>query len=125
MFGATASDPELTVLDWQICYEACGPYDIAYLMTQSVQPDVRRAIESEILEEYHAELVRNGVESYDLSACREDYRRATTYCVCYPLIAAGTLDLANDRGRALGKMMLDRALSAVEDVRSLGLLESL
>jgi hypothetical protein len=41
------------------------------------------------------------------------------------LIAAGTLDLSNVRGRALGSMMLNRALSACEDLDSLGVLSAL
>lgn len=124
-FGMSEAGPSFAVVDWQICYEACGPYDLAYLMTQSVPTPVRREIEADILQTYHRSLLENGVEGYDLVACREDYRRAATYCVCYPLIAAGTLDLANERGRALGVMMLDRALSAAEDVQALALLESL
>ncbi len=125
LFGVEEGAPPLTVLDWQICYEACGPYDVAYLMTQSVAKEVRREIEAEVIELYHASLVEAGVRNYTLADCREDYRRAATFCVCYPLIVAGSLDLANERGRALGKMMLDRALSAAHDVDSLALLESL
>jgi hypothetical protein len=124
-FGTAEGSSELTVVDWQICYEACGPYDIAYLMTQSVPAAIRREIEPEILRTYHDVLLSTGVKDYDFETCREDYRRAATYCICYPLIAAGTLDLSNERGRELGKMMLERALSAAEDVRSLALIEAL
>lgn len=124
-FGTLNGEPTLTVLDWQICYEAPGPYDVAYLMTQSVNPEHRRPIEAQVLRDYYDELMAAGVRDYSFEQCREDYRRATTFCLCYPLIAAGTLDLANERGRALGTMMLDRALSAVEDVRAIDLVESL
>jgi hypothetical protein len=116
---------EMIVVDWQIAYATCAPYDVAYLMTQSVEPALRRTLEAETLAMYHDALCRHGVPSYSLEACREDYRRATTYCLCYPLIAAGTLDLSNARGRALGKMMLDRCLTAVSDAGSARLLRSL
>jgi hypothetical protein len=119
-------DPsQLTVIDWQICYDACPPYDVAYLMTQSVEPAVRRSIEREILRRYHGELVENRVTDYSEEACYQDYRKAATYCLCYPLIAAGTLDLSNERGRALASMMLNRSLSAAQDLEALPLLESL
>jgi hypothetical protein len=116
---------ELTVVDWQLCYEACPPYDVAYLMTQSVEPPLRRQIEAEVLHGYHAALEANGVRQYSEAQLFQDYRRATTYCLCYPLIAAGTLDLSNERGRALGHMMLSRALTAAADLDCLGVLREL
>jgi hypothetical protein len=124
LFGDGRTRAELTVLDWQICYQARGVYDIAYLMTQSVEAEVRREIQDEILAAYHAELVAHGVQGYAFDTMQEDYRRATTYCLCYPLLATASLDLSNERGRSLAEMMLRRALSAVEDVAAYALLRA-
>jgi Ecdysteroid kinase-like family len=124
LFGLSPTEP-LAVVDWQICWDACPAYDIAYLMTQSVEPGLRRTIEQDVLRLYFDELLSNGIIQYSREQLFEDYRRAATYCLCYPLIAAGTLDLSNARGRALGSMMLNRALSATEDLDSLRILRAL
>jgi hypothetical protein len=125
LFSDDGDHSKLTVIDWQICYDACPPYDVAYLMTQSVEPHVRRQIERDVLRSYHGELLEKGVTGYSMEQCFQDYRKAATYCLCYPLIAAGTLDLSNERGRSLASMMLNRSLSAAQDLDSLGLLQSL
>jgi Ecdysteroid kinase-like family len=125
LFGTSGAEDELTVVDWQICYAARGPYDLAYLMSQSVPPDTRRAIEKATLETYHGQLVQLGVRGYSFDDCLRDYRTAMLYCFCYPLIVLGALDLANERGRALGRMMLDRSLSAIQDCGALEVLNSL
>jgi hypothetical protein len=125
LFSEDGDHSKLTVIDWQICYDACPPYDVAYLMTQSVEPRVRRESELDVLRTYHSALLENGITDYSLEDCFQDYRKAATYCLCYPLIAAGTLDLSNERGRSLAAMMLNRSLSAAQDLDSLSLLQSL
>ncbi|MEY4578878.1 MAG: hypothetical protein RL701_3581 [Pseudomonadota bacterium] len=124
LFGDGRTRAELTVLDWQICYQARGIYDVAYLMTQSVEAELRREIQDEILHTYHAELGAHDVHGYAFDTLYEDYRRATTYCLAYPLLATASLDLSNERGRVLAEMMLRRALSAVDDAAAYALLRA-
>lgn len=116
---------ELLLADWQVCYEACAPYDVAYLATQSLSVAQRQGSERALLARYHDALLEHGVRGYSLADCFDDYRRAATYCVVYPLLAAGALDLSNDRGRALAGAMLERALSAARDADGLALLRAL
>jgi Ecdysteroid kinase-like family len=116
---------ELLLADWQVCYEACAPYDLAYLATQSLSVAQRQSSERALLARYHDALLEHDVRGYSLAACFDDYRRAATYCVVYPLLAAGALDLSNERGRALARAMLERALSAARDADGLALLRGL
>jgi thiamine kinase-like enzyme len=110
------NDSGMAVADWQIILRARAPYDAAYFMSQSVNPKDRRASEMEILRTYHDVLVDAGVRDYSFDHCLEDYRFAAMYCLVYPVISAGSLDLANERGVALATAMLDRSVSTILDL---------
>ncbi len=117
LFFATpeGGDP-LAVIDWQIAFRGRGVYDVAYFMSQSVQPEERRAKEKEILRSYHRTLMENGARGYDFDQCLHDYRLSTLFCLVYPVIVGGTLDLSNERGLALATAMLDRSVAAIVDL---------
>ncbi|MDZ7684459.1 MAG: hypothetical protein U5O39_05190 [Gammaproteobacteria bacterium] len=42
-----------------------------------------------------------------------DYRVLCLFCLVYPVTVCGSLDLANERGRALAETMLDRNLAVM------------
>ncbi len=105
-----------TVIDWQIMSRARGPYDLGYFLSQSVQTAARRAREKDLLAQYHQTLLDNGVKHYSPEDCFDDYRRSVLYCLVYPVIAGGTLDLSNERGVSLVSAMLERSLMAIDDL---------
>lgn len=109
-------DDGMAVADWQIILRGRALYDAAYFMSQSVNPDDRRAHEMDILRRYHEVLVDSGVSGYSFDHCFEDYRFAAMYCLVYPVIAGGSLDLSNERGVALATAMLDRSVATIVDL---------
>lgn len=109
------------VMDWQISGRGKGVFDIAYFMCQSVDSGLRAEIEEDVLAYYVATLAEAGVD-YALDDCRDDYRRAVLGCMVYPITVCGTLDTANERGRALGECMLSRNLTAIRELACLDLL---
>ncbi len=121
-FGSTDGAREITVIDWQILIKSRGPYDIGYLLSQSLAPVDRKTHEESILREYLDTLEANGVAGYSWEQCWQDYRMAVLYCVVYPVIAGGSIDLANDRGLALVHAMTDRSFAAVTDLDCAALL---
>lgn len=112
-FGA---DGEMAVADWQIVLRARGPYDVAYFLSQSVNPEDRRAIEMDILRRYHEILLERGVTGYSFDQCLDDYRMSAMFCLVYPVVAGGNLDLANERGVELVSAMLGRSLATILDL---------
>ena len=111
-----ADDGEMAVADWQIIIRARGAYDVAYFMSQSVNPEDRRAIEMDVLRRYHETLLERGVKDYSFDQCFNDYRTAAMFCLVYPVIGGGTLDLANERGKELFGAMLHRSMSTILDL---------
>jgi hypothetical protein len=93
------------VCDWQIVGKGHGgAFDVAYLLGASVEPALLRANLSSLLGTYHASLVAQGVDGYDLDALIADMRLGALVCLLYPVNAAD-LDLANERGVALVRRM--------------------
>lgn len=107
---------EAVVMDWQISGMGPGVFDVTYFICQSLQTDVRHELQRELLKRYVARLRENGVSGYDFEQAWNDYRLLILFCLIYPITVCGTLDTANERGRALAECMLDRNLSAVDDL---------
>ena len=107
---------EAVIMDWQISGAGKAIFDVTYFICQSLQTDLRQRIQKPLIEHYVACLKRHGVEDYGFDLAWEDYRAFVLFCLVYPITVCGSLDLANDRGRALAECMLERNLSAVEDL---------
>jgi aminoglycoside/choline kinase family phosphotransferase len=114
---------QIRVVDWQITSKGRGAYDIGYFMSQSVDPDERRAREEDLLRMYHRLLVEGGVADYSFDDLLLDYKRAVLFCWVYPVISGGTLDLSNERGVTLVATLAERSAAAIEDLKAGDLLD--
>lgn len=128
LFFSCDTTDGMSVLDFQLCYKGRGAYDMAYLMTQSVDPDLRRDSEMDLIRRYHSILAESGIADYDFGACLKDYKRAALLCLMYPIIGGMGVDpKATDRvsvGKyGLIKVMLERCLRAIYDLGLEDLLE--
>lgn len=112
-FGSVHSASPITLIDWQILVTGRGPYDVAYFLSQSIDPAERKAIEESALREYYQVLLKAGASNYTWEQCWDDYRLATLFCLAYPVISGGSIDLANDRGVALVTAMATRSIAAI------------
>ena len=121
-FGNPGSDYELAVLDWQSPTMVWCAYDIAYFLYSNVEIETRRAHEMDILREYHRTLVDNGVSDYAFELLVEDYRASLLVSLGIWIVNAGTLDTANERGKALFDLFFDRLCAAIMDHDALALL---
>jgi hypothetical protein len=103
----------VVLLDWALSIST-GLQDVAYLLSQNVTLDERRAHETELLEHYQRRLAEHGIE-YPLAKCWEDYRVGVLYMFCYAVVIAGTLDPANERGAAFMEKLVERASATMMD----------
>lgn len=117
----TDDQPDALVMDWQISGRGKGVFDIAYFMCQSVASELRAEIERDVLQHYVASLAEAAID-YSFENCWNDYRQVILGCLIYPITVCGSLDTANERGRALGECMLSRNLAAIEDHGSVELI---
>ncbi|MDE2682903.1 MAG: phosphotransferase [Chloroflexota bacterium] len=115
MFFSADSD-DFAVVDWQVCGISSGLYDVAYFLSSSVAPGVRREIEREVLSEYHQVLRSTGVEDFTFEECWRSYRQVMLGCFLTPIVAGGQLDFSSDRSRQLAEVFLTRTLTAIDDL---------
>ena len=115
MFHQNAGATDLIVLDWQIMLQGRGAFDIGYLMSASVTPEVRRDQEMDLLRRYHDLLTADGVEDYDFDECLHDYRRALLMGFTYA-VQAGMADVTHARTAALVTAMATRCEAACHDL---------
>jgi aminoglycoside/choline kinase family phosphotransferase len=118
-FGTEEGKPSLAVADWQIASRGRGVFDVAYFMSGGVPADLRRAHEIRMLKDYHRILTDNGsAAGYDFDECLRDYRKSVVFCLVYPVIGGGSVDMGNERGVALWDTWLDRNVAAIEDLNA-------
>jgi len=111
LFGGSAGDDAVTMIDFQLTTKHFGPWDVANLVGGSLQPDVRRAHETTLVEGYHAALVERGVTGYSLDQCWDDYRMSLIQ-MCVASVIVSDLDGGNDRGDELMEQLLLRPVMA-------------
>jgi aminoglycoside/choline kinase family phosphotransferase len=110
-----AADGAPVALDWQLAQWGRGPGDLALFAAGSIEPDVRRACEDEMVARYHGRLLARGVAGYDLDQCRLDYRLGHVRNLPNPVTALVAVSGGNERGRQLLLANARRALAAVAD----------
>ena len=110
------------LVDWQSVCLSSGEQDLAYFLTQSLADDVWAAHADALVRLYHQALLENGVDDYGLECCRERFRIASLYLLSWAVVIAGTLDMGNERGRAVAQALLARSLRAASDLDALSLL---
>ncbi|HEX7096712.1 MAG TPA: phosphotransferase [Acidimicrobiales bacterium] len=108
-------DGSAIAIDWQLAAWGRGVYDLALFSAGSLETDVRRACEDELVERYHRALVERGVTRYTLEECRRDYRLAHVLNLPNPVTALVAVPTANERARMMLEANARRALAAVAD----------
>ena len=114
LFGGSAGDGVVTVLDFQLCTRHVGVWDVANFLGASVTIEDRRAWQDDILAAYHGELERLGVTGYSLDELTFHYRMCSMH-QAMAQIAVANLDPGNERGRALLDAMITRSFTNALD----------
>jgi aminoglycoside phosphotransferase (APT) family kinase protein len=115
-------DGSVAAFDFQLIGTGSGSYDLAYFVTQSLEPSLASAEERGLFERYTAGLLAGGVPEGDLGRLWEDYRKAALFCLVYPIVASRGMDLDDPRQRALVECMMGRFSRAVDELQLVELL---
>ncbi len=122
LYGTRATHHPMVLIDWQGPLLGRGLVDLALLLCQSTQTEVRRAHEPALLQRYLDGLVRLGVQLPSFDQSWQDYRATVLYNWCYVAVVAGTLDPSNARGFAWMSQMVARQCAASQDLQVFDLL---
>jgi hypothetical protein len=123
MFIGVDDDPDMVALfDWQAIAVSSGAHDLGYFMSQSLLTEERRKHQDVLLHRFHDGICESGVTNYSFDQLFEDYRIASLYFFSYAVLIAGTLDLSNERGLALARVLGSRSSACIDDIDALDLL---
>ncbi len=105
----------IAVVDWQTSAYLGTGMDVAYFLGSAFDRQTRCAVERELLAEYHADLLRQGVQDYDFDHLLADYRHYS-FAVLVVAIAATVIVKQTERGdRLFMKMVTDGAYQALDN----------
>jgi hypothetical protein len=115
IFGGRCGEVPMATVDWQTVAHGSGALDVAYLLTTSLEPEVRRAHELELLDVYLDRLGTLGVTGYDRRALFDDYAWHAFQGIVM-LVCASMLVVRTERGDAMFLTMIERSAAAVQDL---------
>lgn len=118
-----APDGTVTALDWQTLSIAPPLRDVAYFCETSLVPDLRRAIEQDLVAGYLAALRARGVTGYDEADAWLDYRLGTLHGVLVTVLGCVYAQAERDeRSDAMFAVMATRTCAAIRDLDPFALL---
>ena len=111
----------VATVDWQTVSIASGGCDLAYLLGNSVEPAVRRAVEADVRRAYLGRLTELGVNEYTADDLAADERHG---CFQGPFITMlGAIAVGQtDRGDDMFVTMAERSAAQILDLDALDLL---
>ncbi|MGR8918234.1 MAG: phosphotransferase [Gammaproteobacteria bacterium] len=105
----------VAVVDWQTSAYLGSGMDVAYFLGSAFDRDTRRAVERDLLAEYHADLLAQGVKDYGFDQLLADYRHYS-FAVIVVAVAATVIVKQTERGdRLFMKMVTDGAYQALDN----------
>jgi len=111
----------VTVVDWQTLGVGLPARDLAYFSATSLKPELRAAIEENLVEAYHQALTEYGVTGYDRETCWRDYRLGMPQALLISALGFA-FATATDRGDEMVLTMLGRGCQAIRDLGTLELI---
>jgi len=121
LFATPDGGDPVAAVDWQTLEIASGGRDLAYLLGNSVEPEVRREVEGDVRAAYLARLVELGVRGVDLDTVVADERHGAfqgPFITMLGAIAVGR----TDRGDDMFVAMAERSAAQIRDLDALDLL---
>jgi hypothetical protein len=118
-------DDAVTIVDWQTAMYTGGVTDLAFLLATSVDTEVRRNVEQELINTYVEELAAHGVEPDLLRHVDTDYRGSMLWWMAMLGNNLANVEPTDARGAALFNTMLTRLHTAALDLDSASILDDL
>jgi Ecdysteroid kinase-like family len=119
MFPLAGSD--VVAVDWQTVTLALPARDLSYFIATSLPVEERRRAEEMLVETYHDELLRRGVEGYSADRCFDDYRFGLLQGPLITVLGGMTSQGRSNSADEMFLAMASRSCAAIRDLESLRL----
>lgn len=114
LFAPEDPDKPIVIVDWQTCGVGVGAGDVAYYLGTSFDPEMRRALQPELLAAYRKGLLSRGIEESDLATLEDDIYRCAVNGFIMGVTAAMVV-VRTDRGDDMFLTMARRCAAMVLD----------
>jgi aminoglycoside/choline kinase family phosphotransferase len=114
LFGGDRGDDAVTMIDFQLSTRHVGAWDVANLLGGSMEVDLRRQYEAELIAFYHQRVCELGVTGYTLDRCWRDYRGSLLQQAVASVVVSD-LQGGNERGDELLEHLFLRPVLAAAD----------
>ena len=118
----TNEEQPVIVYDWALAIVWRGVADISFLLGTSVDTDLRRNIEKDLIQQYYSRLIECGVKRYSFDECSTDYLKGYLYFTTNPLALFSLGDRSSARGNQRAIQGIERWFSAIIDNDAISLL---
>ena len=102
-------------IDWQAVRLGRGAYDLAYFMATSLDSELRRAVQDDMIRAHSDALAAAGCGCQDSDSLREDIRESLLDMVGFLGIIGATLDFGAGKGLELARTMMKRLDETLAD----------
>jgi Ecdysteroid kinase-like family len=123
MFGGAPGQHPVMMVDWQAIMVSNPLQDLSYMLSQSLDVELRRAHETELVEYYYAKICSLGVTGFTIEQCWAAYDVGVMFLFAYPLIIGGFCDMDDPRGVQLAAAVLSRSSTTISDRGLVGLID--
>ena len=103
---------ELVMIDWQLIEVGSGIRDVVWFLTGNLDPEMRRAHESELISSYRNTLEKMDAGYVHLEDLMNAYRLSLNGILCTALFGSVTAEETTKRGEELWERMISRMLDA-------------
>jgi aminoglycoside/choline kinase family phosphotransferase len=117
LFGAGLGQDGVAAVDWQISGRGGPLYDVAYLICNSIPTAYRHQAEQALLRRYHETLLGMGVQNFSFEQCWDAYRFAVLCGLFVAIFTSGGMDLGNQRGLEMVRVVARRVDAAVSELK--------
>jgi hypothetical protein len=114
----------VTVIDFQLTGLGSGAYDLAYFVSQSIDPAVRAGREGELIDRYVDQLAANGLVR-DRAEVERQVKVAVAQCFIYGISSFPSFEELPPRGKDLVRLLLGRSARAIVDFDALSVFPAL
>ena len=121
LFRPSGDSSEVVCCDWQACLRGKGVHDLAYFLAGSLETEIRRDSEHELIERWVTGLRKRGVVEYGEEEAFLDYRKAIMFLWTY-VVNNGGLASTSQRDYDWVEKQVQRHADAIMDHRCLDLI---
>jgi hypothetical protein len=115
----------INVVDWQSTTIGLPARDLAYFVVSGLDDELRAEHERDVVQAYHASLLRHGVTDYDAETCWRDYRLGVLHLNLIATLGFAFTSTPTHRSEIMMQTLFRKSCRAIRELEVLELVEEM